>query len=229
MEVASPVTHSALNFCEKPNVLINYECTAELFGALHVDVFDCEELLVLGVTLNLRLSRSPNNTPLFMKGTDEETKTLDGKVQAVTEKASLSVKKLVVTDSVKLSIDKALVKSLAIYPYIQILSKNFVDQCGQNCFVEENIFRTEPIRRLIFCMVKTLLFRSTPLNHSPFSYQNFGVQRVENQRVNRVPLTGTPLDTNKNVRLCYNTITGLQFAKSGNGKNLEEFDENHFF
>ena len=78
-------------------------------------------------------------------------------------------------------------------------------------------------------MVKNSLFRSTPLNHSPFSYQNFGVRRVEIQRGNGVPLAGTPLDTSSNVCLYYITITGLGFAKSGNGIKLEDFDENHFF
>ena len=78
-------------------------------------------------------------------------------------------------------------------------------------------------------MVKNSLFRSTPLNHSPFSYQNFGVQRVEIQRGNGVPLAGTLLDTSNNVRFYYNTITGLGFAKSGNGMKFEDFDENHFF
>ena len=83
------------------------ECTAKLYGALHVD-FDCEKPLVPGVTLHLRLFRSPNNTLLFMKGTDAEAKALDAKVQAVIEKASLIVRKVVVTDSVKLSIEKGL-------------------------------------------------------------------------------------------------------------------------
>ena len=138
------------------------ECTAELYGALHVDFFDSEKLLVPGVTLHLRLFRSSNNTLLFMKGTDEEAKALDGKVPAVIEKASLFVRKVVVTDSVKLSIEKALVKSPAIYPYFESLSKSFIIQAGQNCFVKENLFGTELIRRLTFCMVKNSLFRSTP-------------------------------------------------------------------
>ena len=205
------------------------ECMAELYGALHVDIFDCEKLLVPGVTLHLRLFRFPNNTILFMKGADEEAKALDGKVQAVIEKASLFVRKVVVPESVKMSIEKALKESPAIYLCIESLSRSFIIQAGQDCFVKENLFGTEPIRRLTFCMVKNLLFRSTPLNHSPFSYQNFGVQCVEIQRGNGVPLAGTPLDTSNNVRLYYNTITGLGFAKSGNGIKLEDFDENHFF
>ena len=77
-------------------------------------------------------------------------------------------------------------------------------------------------------MVKNSLFRSTPLNRSPFSYQKFGVQRVEIQRGNGVPLAGTPLDTSNNVRLYFNTKTAFGFTKSGNGMRLEYFGENHF-
>ena len=205
--------------------MVHYMCITGAFA----DFFDREKLLVPGVTLHLRLFRSPNNTLFFMRGTDEEAKALYGKVQAVIEKASLFVRKVVVTDSVKLSIEKALANSPAIYPYIESLSKTFIIQAGQNCFVKENLFGTEPIRRLTFCMVKNSLFSRTPLNHSPFSYQKFRVQRVEIQRGNGVPLAGTPLDTSNNVRLYYNTITGLGFAKSGNGIKLEDFDENQFF
>ena len=135
---------------------------------------------------------------------------------------------MVVTDSVKLSFEKALLKRSAFYPYIESLNKSFIIQDGQNCFIKEKIFGTEPIRRITLRMVKNSLFRSTPLNHSPLSYQKFGVQSVAIQRVNGVPLVETPLDTNNNVRLYYNTITALGFTKSGNGIRLEDCEDNHF-
>ena len=113
------------------------ECTAELYGALQIDFLECEKLLIPGVTLHLRLFRSPNNTLLLLKATDDEAKALDGKVQSVIEKASLFVRKVVVTDSVKLSFEKALLKSCAIYPYIESLNKSFIIQAGQNCFIKE--------------------------------------------------------------------------------------------
>ena len=134
-----------------------------------------------------------------MKGTFKEAKELDGKVQAVSERASLFVRKVVVTVSVNLTIEKALAKSHSIYPQFESLSKSFISQAGQNCFVKANLFGTEPIRRVNFCMVKNSLFRSTPLKQSRCSYQKFGVQRVEIQRGNGVPLAGTPLDTRNNV------------------------------
>ena len=139
------------------------------------------------------------------------------------------MRKVAVTDSVKLSIEKSLLKNSAIYPYIKNLNKSFIIQAGQNYFVKENVFGTEPIRRLTLCMVKNSLFRSTALNYSPFSYQKFDLQRVEIQRGNGVPLAGTPIDTSNNVRLYYNTFTALGFNKNGNGIKLEDFEDNQFF
>ena len=190
--------------------------------------FDCEKLFVPGFTFHSRLLRSPNNTILFLKGIDDEAKALDGKVQAIIEKASLFVRKVVVTDSLKLSIEKALLKRSALDPYIENLNKNFIIQAGQNCFVNENVFGTEPIKRLTLCMVKISLFQSTASKYSLF-YHKFNLQRVQIQRRNGVPLAGTPMDTGNNIRLYCNTITSLGFIKNGNGIKLDDFDDNLFF
>ena len=104
-----------------------------------------------------------------MKETDDEAKALDCKVQAIIEKASLFVRKVVVTDSVKLLIEKTRVNSLVFYPYIETLNKTFIIQAGQNSFAKENVFGTEPIRSLTLCMVKKQLFRSIASNYLPFS------------------------------------------------------------
>ena len=118
------------------------ECKRQLCGALHIDFLDCEKLSLPNVTLHVRLYRSPNNTIIYLKGTDYEAKAHDGKVSAMAEKASLFVRKVVVTDSVKLSIERALVKSDAMYPYIESLNKSFIIQVGQKCFIKENVFTT---------------------------------------------------------------------------------------
>ena len=76
----------AARFAEKK------ECKVQLCGALHNDFLDCEKILLLNVTLHVRLYRSPNNTFLHLKGTDDEAKNLHGEVLPVFEKASLFVR-----------------------------------------------------------------------------------------------------------------------------------------
>ena len=68
------------------------------------------------VSTHLRLYRSPKKTMLSIHGTDNVTKASESKVEAAFERASTFVRKIVGTDSVDLSIEKALMKSAAICP-----------------------------------------------------------------------------------------------------------------
>ena len=118
----------------------------QICGALHIEFLDCGERSLPNFTIQIRLYRSPNTTIIHLKGTDDEAKAHDGKLLAIVEKVSLFVRKVVVTDSVKSSVERALVKSYAMYPYIESLNKRFIIQAGQNCFIKENDFGTEPTR-----------------------------------------------------------------------------------
>ena len=137
-------------------------CSLYLYAAPHVDFLDCERLLLPGVPLHLRLYRSPNLCALeTLTDLDADAvKSLDKNPPVVViEKASLFVHKIVLLDTVKLSLERALTKSCAVYPYIENSTKSFIIQSGQNCYVKENIFGTEPIRRLTMCMVWNRFFQ----------------------------------------------------------------------
>ena len=118
----------------------------KLVGAPHIDFFECEKVLLPGVTLHVRLHRSSSDFALTSVTTSED------KFVPVIERASLFVMKLIVKDSVRLSIEKALLNAPAHYPYIEMMNKSFIIQAGQNSFVKENLFGTEPVRRLTLCM-----------------------------------------------------------------------------
>ena len=147
----------------------------------------------------------------------------------VIERASLFVNKVVSSDAVKVSIERALTKSPVVYPYIESLNKSFIIQAGQNCFVKENIFGTEPVRRLTLCMVRNKFFRGSTIECTPFQYKMFQLSKIEIQRDSGVPIAGTPIHTTKNTRLFYNTICALGFTKGGYGIEMNDFEENHYF
>ena len=139
---------------------------------------ECEIILVPGVTLLFRLFRSANSTMFWMKRTDIKRRVLDDKVQSVNEKASQFIRKMVVTDSVKTSFGQNF-SNCAIYPFFESLNTKFIFRAGKNCFIKINVFGTESIHTLTLCVVKSTLFRSTPLNHLPFSYKKLGVRRFQ--------------------------------------------------
>ena len=183
------------------------------------------------MTLHLRLYRAPSVCSPEAVGTldADAIKAADQTPYSVViEKASLFVNKVVLSDSVKLSFERAISKNPAVYPYIENLNKSFIIRAGQKCFVKEYIFGTEPIRRLTMFMVRNSHFRGTTIASTPFSYGKFGPQKVEVQRGNGVPLAGTPMDAGNGTRLYYNTISAFGFNRSGNGNLMQDFEDNHF-
>ena len=145
----------------------------------------------------------------------------------VIERASLYVNEVVLSNAVKVSIERALTKRPVVYPYIESLNKSFIIQAGQNYFVQENIFGTEPVRRLTLCMVRNKFFGGS-IDCTPFQYKKFQLSKTEFRRGNGVPIAGTPIDTTKNTRLLCNTICAFGFTKSGNGIKMSDFEENHY-
>ena len=75
-----------------------------------------------------------------------------------------------------------------------MMNTSFIIQAGQNSFAKENLFGTEPVRRITLCMKANDEFRGKS-NMDAFHYQTFGLERLEITRGNGVPVPGTPLDT----------------------------------
>ena len=97
---------------------------------------DCERLLLPGVTLHLRFYRCPNNAlEKVVNWSASEIETVDQTSYSVMiEKASLFVNKVVHPDFVTVSIERALTKSPAVYPYTASLNKSLHIQAGQYCW-----------------------------------------------------------------------------------------------
>ena len=118
------------------------------------------------IALHIRLYRSSNEFVLTFLNSSSS----DEKLVAIIERASLFVTKMDVKETVLMTIENALVSVSAEYPYIQTIIKSFIVQAGQNSFVKEIIFRTEPDGRLTFCMTTNEQFRRTR-NADAFHYR----------------------------------------------------------
>ena len=92
----------------------------ELYGAPHINLLDCERLLLPGVTLHLHFYRSANNCAIESVGTwaaADIRRFAQTPYVVVIERTSVFVNKVVLSDAVKVSIERALTKSPAVYPY----------------------------------------------------------------------------------------------------------------
>ena len=70
-----------------------------------------------------------------------------------------------------------------MYPYIESLNKRFIIQAGQNCFIKENDFGTEPTR---WHWARNSLFGSTTLNEPPSSEVEQQQDQADNARGRRM-------------------------------------------
>ena len=112
----------------------------KLAGASNIDFFECEKLLLPGVTLQLRLHRSINDFSLHSSADS------NNKYAVVIEGASVYVASMILKDSLRLSFEKALINAPVHYPSIGRMDKSCSIQAGQNSFLKENVSGTDLVR-----------------------------------------------------------------------------------
>ena len=144
----------------------------KLAGTSHIDFFECEKLLLPGVTLHLRLHRSINDF------SQQFTADSDDKYAVVNEGASVYVTSMILKESVRLSFGKALINAPAHYSSIEKVDKSFIIQAGRNSFLKENVCGTDLVRQSTLCMATNEHFRGRR-DTDGFDYQPFGLQRLQ--------------------------------------------------
>ena len=83
----------------------------------------------------------------------------------------------------------------------------------------------EPIRRLIVALGRSNAFIGTN-NINPYHYQKFDLSEITVYR-NGFATAGTPMLTNDNKRLYYNSMSALAYVENGHGIPLSDF-AHHF-
>ena len=117
---------------------------------------------------------------------------------------------MTVNDFVLSSIEKTLLKTPAIYNYIEVLPKIFLATIGVQSWRQEDVFAKEPVRRMILAMSSNTAYLGTNRTN-PFHYQKFQLNEIIVYR-NGLPIAGTPMSTTDNKRIYYNTLKALDFV-----------------
>lgn len=189
-----------------------------LIGRLSVDFFTCDKLLLPDVSLRIKLVRSHND---FVIISDDAGKHYTVEIGNV----NLIVRKMVVNENAFTSIERALLKTPAMYHYTEVIPKTFIIPNGQNSWKHEDIFMREPIRRMAIAMNTNAAFGISNRGN-PYNYQKFDLRSITLNR-NGVVIAGTPLNTEHNGHVYFNSLGALAFGKSSHGIPQAEFS-NHF-
>ena len=140
--------------------------------------------------------------------------------------ANLYVRKMTLNDDVMSAIKKTLLSSPASYSYFETITKTFLASAGLHSWNQkEDFISREPFRRLAICLNTNEAFLgNNRLN--PFHYRKFGLEQIYIYRTG-LPVSDSPISTDDDKCLYFNTISNLAYIDNGHGMKLSEYPS-HF-
>ncbi len=147
--------------------------TVDLVGRLHSDVFFQEKLLLNGVGMRIKLTRSKDEFVL-LSGENDVT------YKVSLTKAELRVRKVRVAPAVMLAHAKALEHAPAKYPINRVECKTFSISQGSLQANQENIFMGQIPSRVIVALVEHTAFNGS-YKMNPFNFQHFKLTKISLQ------------------------------------------------
>nr|XP_056700842.1 uncharacterized protein F54H12.2-like [Euleptes europaea] len=142
----------------------------ELLGNLHADIFFQEKLLLNGVDVKIKLTRSKDAFCLISHGQVDHYK-------LVILSASLFVKKVKVALSIRLAHAEALLSSTAKYPVDRVAMKVFSIAAGTRVSNQDNLFLGQLPKMVVMGLVDNDAF-SGAFNKNPFNFKHYNINFV---------------------------------------------------
>lgn len=198
--------------------------SVEMIGRIHEDVFNIDRLMINGVDLRLKLTRSKNEFCLLSSVTGANFK-------VVLEDAILFIRKEKVSPSVMLGHAEALRRTTAKYPIKRIDFKVFSVPNGALNISQDNIFNGRIPKRIVMTMVDNDAY-SGNYKKNPFNFKHNDLSFL-GIYVDGEPLPGKPLQPNfdpaKGLSFisAYKSMfsgTGMMFEDLGNDASRDEFN-----
>ena len=129
------------------------------------------------------------------------------------------------TDFVQSSIEKTLLKTPAMYIYIEVLPRTFLLQLVCKAGDKKTSFAQEPVRRMTLALSSNTAYLGTNWTNL-FHHQKLQLNEIIVYR-NGLPIAGTPLSMTDNKKIYYNTLEALDFVyNSSHGIRLANY-HNH--
>ena len=109
------------------------------------------------------------------------------------------------------------------YNYLASLAMTFIIPARQNQFIQENIFKNAPIRRIAIAMNTNSAFTGS-FTEIPFWYQQFNLRQI---RILRGGQPNVGFDTADNCRLFETTIKAMNFQDDIPSIPIDDFKDNY--
>ena len=185
-----------------------------LYGKLEIEFFSTSELLYPNMKYRLHLVRTRPN--FYMIGVNPNVSLGLVDCSLYTRRNALK------DDHQKQRIDM-LAYAPVEYNYLETLAKIFIIPARQNQFIQENIFKNSPIRRVAIAMNTNSAFTGF-FTEKTFWYQQFDLKEIRKLR------GGQPIvdfDTAGNCRLYVTTMKAMNFQDDFPSIPIDDFKDHY--
>ena len=150
---------------------ISQSNTAELFGRLHLDLFQQEKYLPDGIEIRLRLNRSSPNFCLTGGNNAPNAK-------IVLETVSLHVRNVELLPVVANDLNQVIAQQNMKIPIRRVEVKTFTIGNGIQSKVEDHLFQGQLPKRVFIAMVTNAAFNGG-YDTNPFRFQHFNLSKLD--------------------------------------------------
>ena len=168
------------------------------YAKLAIDLFQCENLLLLNTKVRLKIIRARPNFYMISYNPHVPLKVLD---------CSLFTRRVVVNEVNHQTIKYHLTDQPACYNFMETIARTFIILSGQIQFIQENVFNNAPIRRIAIAMNTISAF--TGLFKKILSIIRLLVSRE--LRIVRGGRAIVPVDTTNDCRVYVTTMKAMNF------------------
>lgn len=199
----------------------------ELYGKLHVDLFNQPKFLISNI--NLKISLNKEKSDFYMMERSENSSDIN-----ILE-ANLFIEHIHVNPALLLAHHQMLTKSSAKYPFKRMTVRQYSINAGTATLCLDNIIMGQKPNILLFAMISNNAYCGSR-DKNPYYFQHFGLQQfvlfVDGKQVPGKPLTMDHSETNgKLTSRAYNTLfnaTGIKYFDKGHQITKSLFDTCYF-
>ena len=193
-----------------------YQC----MGRLHVDLFQQSRAMLNNVNIKIKLVKNKNTFSIFSPSTDNVSYKLK-----ITDIA-FYIRKLRISNDLKLKHMNQLNKEPAIYPYKQIVMKSITIPSGISDYTVEKLHDGELPNKIFFGLVENTSFNGN-YHKNPFKFDNNGINLIvfylDGKQIPSDPMTPN-YDGGQYVRPYLSLIEATGTLNSPYGINLSYDD-----
>jgi ribonucleoside-diphosphate reductase beta chain len=193
-----------------------YSKLFEVYGGIHCGLFQQDNLLIPNSDIKIILKRVSENFCLMSAATHADARDT---YSIVIDTAHIRVRKVKVSDSIRLQHESMLLKKNALYPFRSVDLRFYAMSGGRMDLSVPTLFQGVLPRRVLLGVVETSAF-SGHLNKNPLEFKHCNISSIVLKR-DGIPIPFESIELKPTKNIFYQGYYSLLHACGVAGKNLD--------